>query len=174
VTVYGITGEGLWHQFLIMGVGKYTKQDCEGMLEKWFTKYSGVFFFMQEIKDFAFKHGYVDDYFGYRCYVPEVNSCHDDVVERGLRQACNFVIQCPSAAQTKMAMKRWGDVVNAIPGWKPLLQIHDEVISEVPEDKIEDADNILRYVMNDAVTGMKLPFTSEGKVGVTWADMVKL
>ena len=173
-TVYGISGDGLWHQFLIMGVGQYSKFDCQNMLDRWFMKYPGVYYFMEDCRARAMRDGYVTDYFGYKCYVPEVHSYHKDIAERGLRQACNFLIQCPSAAQTKLAMRSWLDVIDEIRGWEPLLQIHDEFISEVPDDGIEEADSILRYVMNDAVTGLSLKFDSEGGAGANWADMIKL
>lgn len=167
-TSYGISARSLWLKFLVMGITQFTIDDCQEFLNRWFQKYPGVWFALQEWGGFARKHGYIDNEFGYRCYVPEVFSTHKDVRERGVRQACNFMIQGPSAAQTKLAMKLLDEHQEHVPTILPLLQAHDELFTEVKEEYAEEANDLLKYAMEEAVTGYKVPFDSEGWIAYSW------
>lgn len=166
--VYGISPFGLSKQLAI------PIQQAKEYIDNYFKKYSGVRQWMSDITDFAKRTGYVQTVAGRIRYIPEINSSNKQTVSFGERMALNTPVQGTSADIIKIAM------INIAAKIKEqnlkslmLLQVHDDLLFEVPENEKDIMLKMIKYEMEHAMT-LKVPLIVDMKKGLNWAEMDKI
>lgn len=138
-----------------------SRKESKEIIENYFSKFPGVKKYMDEIVEKAKEQGYVETLFGRRRYLPELRSKNPMQRAFGERAAINAPIQGTASDLVKMAMlELYEDYANDM-----LLQVHDELIFELPAKKIEEhAANIKEVMENNVQLNVKL------KVNISWGD----
>ena len=145
--LYGKTVFGLAQEL------KLDRATAKLYIDTYFAKYPKIKSCMDNIKDFAHQHGYVETVFGRKIYLPNINSGNRIIRDAEERLALNAPMQGTSADIIKFAMVR-------IEQWllenklrtRMVLQVHDELIFEVPMDEIDAISNHLAKLMTETVT----------------------
>ena len=163
--VYGISSFGLSKQLDIP-----VKQAKE-YINSYFAKYIGIKNWSDRIIEETKQKGYVKTITGRIRYIPEINSTNKQIVSFGERMALNTPVQGTSADIIKIAMinvskKLKEQSLKA----KILLQVHDDLLLEVPKEEENIVINMLKYEMEHAVK-LDVPLLVEVKVGTNWAEM---
>ena len=161
--IYGITAFGLSQQI------KTGRKQAQEYIDNYLKKYSGIKTFMEETVKKATEEGYVETIFGRRRYVPELKSNNYVVRQFGNRVAMNTPIQGTAADIMKIAMNNVYDNLKGIDA-KVVLQVHDELILEVKEDQVEEAKQILKDSMENAVK-LDVPLKVELSQGKNWFEL---
>ncbi len=162
--IYGISGWGLAKQL-----------DCDpGEAHTFIRKYLDTFHeietFMEEQKEFARKHEYVQTLFGRKCFTPNINAKMQNVKMGAERAAINAPLQGTAADIMKMAMiKMPGALKGANLNAKMLLQVHDELIFEVPNSELEETSSLVKSIMENVVS-LDVPLIAEAGYGQSWAE----
>ncbi len=158
--VYGISDYGLSQDL------KIPRKEAGQYIKNYFSRYEGVKNYMEEIMEQARRSGYVTTLFNRRRYLPEINSSRFNLRSFAERTARNTPIQGTAADIIKLAMLR---VHNRLQeegcGAQLLLQVHDELILEVPREEKADTASLVREEMEQAVT-LEVPV----RVEVTWGE----
>lgn len=163
---------------IVYGIGAFSLsqdigtsvQEADRYIKGYLANYSGVATFMENAKKSAKEKGYAETYFGRRRYLPELNE--SNAIRRGFgeRVAMNMPIQGTAADIIKIAMiKVYDRLKDECPDAKLIMQVHDELIIEAPEEKAEKVKNLLKDVMENACK-MAVPFTVEVESGKTWYE----
>ncbi|MGW8193886.1 MAG: DNA polymerase I [Desulforhopalus sp.] len=157
--VYGMSSFGLSSQLDI------SRKEAQRFIDKYFHLYSGVQTFMTDIIDQARQRGYVTTLLGRRRSVPEIHAKNRTQREFAERMAINTPIQGSAADIIKLAMIRCRDALReqALPVTM-LLQIHDELVFELPESEVERTEPIIRTAMENALA-LDVPLTVNITVG---------
>ena len=144
--------------------------EAKEYMEAYLEKYHGVRDYMKRVVDQAKADGYVSTLFGRRRELPELKSSNFNMRSFGERVALNMPIQGTAADVIKLAMVHVADRLRA-EGLKArlILQVHDELIAECPEEETERVKSILREEMEGAVN-FSVPLTCEAKAGRSWAE----
>ena len=162
--VYGISDYGLSQN---LGI---SRKEAQQYIDTYFERYPGVKTFMQEIVREAKDTGYVETLFHRRRYLPEINSRNFNLRSFAERTAINSPIQGSAADIIKMAMiqleKRLKEEKLEA---KMLLQVHDELVFEVPENELTQLDALVKEVMENAVT-LSVPLVTDSSWGKTWYE----
>ena len=125
---------------------------------------------MGRVVELAKERGYAETLFGRRRYLPELGSSNFNTRSFGERVAMNMPVQGTAADIIKLAMIRVAKRLAAeVPEARLLLQVHDELIAECPEDKKELVARILTQEMEGAVS-LPVPLTAEAHWGHSWYD----
>ena len=144
--------------------------EANSYMNSYFEKFSGVKKYMEDIVKFAEEKGYVTSLYGRRRDIPELKSSNRNTREFGKRVALNMPIQGTAADIMKLAMI---SVYNGLkkPGLhaKLLLQIHDELIVECPEEEKEEVCAIVKSCM-ESVGSFTVPLLAEAGFGKSWAE----
>lgn len=162
--VYGISAFSLSKD---IGV---TVKEAKEYINNYLSHYSGVKEYMQRSIEEAEKLGYSQTMFNRRRYLPELKSSNFNLRSFGKRVAMNMPIQGTAADIIKIAMIK---VENRLKkenlNSKLILQVHDELIVESPENESQKVAKILREEMESAVN-LKVPLVAEASIGKTWYD----
>ena len=162
--VYGISEFSLAED---IGVSRYEARDY---IDSYLTNYAGVREYMKNVVADARETGYTTTMFGRKRYIPELKSSNFNIRQGAERIALNTPIQGTAADLIKLAMIR---VENALqerfPEAKLLLQVHDELIVECPEELAEQVAELVSREMQN-VASLKVPLTAEAKFGKSWYD----
>ncbi|MGP0002588.1 MAG: DNA polymerase I [Acetobacteraceae bacterium] len=162
--IYGISSFGLGRQ---LGI---TPGEARTYIDAYFTRYPAIRTYMERTKEEARIHGYVTTPFGRRCWVPGI--ADKNPARRGYaeRQAINAPLQGGGADIIKRAMVRLPKALREA-GLRSqlLLQVHDELLFEAPDDEVPALTSLARRVMENAAT-LSVPLVVETGVGRTWAD----
>lgn len=162
--VYGISAFSLSKD---IGV---TVKEAKEYINNYLSHYSGVKEYMQRSIEEAEKLGYSQTMFNRRRYLPELKSSNFNLRSFGKRVAMNMPIQGTAADIIKIAMIK---VENRLKkenlNSKLILQVHDELIVESPENESQKVAKILREEMESAVS-LKVPLVAEASIGKTWYD----
>ncbi len=162
--VYGISDYGLSRD---TGV---SRKEASRYIENYFTKYNGVKAFMDKSVGAAHQQGYVTTLLGRRRYLPDINSKNFNQRSFAERTAMNTPIQGTAADIIKKAMV---DVYRALQKEnlksRILLQVHDELVLEVPRGEVEQVSKIVKEAMEQSVA-LKVPLVVDVKIGKNWAD----
>jgi DNA polymerase-1 len=162
--IYGISGFGLARQ---LGI---TPGEARTYIDAYFTRYPGIRTYMERTKEEARINGYVSTPSGRRCWVPGI--ADKNPARRGYaeRQAINAPLQGGAADIIKRAMVRLPHAL-AEAGLRSrlLLQVHDELLFEAPEDEVPSLAAVARRVMESAAV-LSVPLVVETGAGPTWAD----
>ena len=162
--VYGISAFSLAQD---IGV---TNAEAALYIENYLRKYHSIRDYMKEIVDRAKKNGYVSTMFGRRRYLPELKSSNHNIRSFGERVALNMPIQGAAADIMKLAM------INTARGLEReglkarlVLQVHDELIAEAPENETERVKDILKREM-EGVARLSVPLTADVHSGGSWYE----
>lgn len=148
--------------------------EAKDFIDKYFAKFSGVQKYIEEIKEFALKKGYVKTMFGRKRYLPEVNSGVPQIRAAAEREAINMPVQGTAADLIKMAMiEVHKELKKVSPRSKMLLQVHDELVFEVLEKELEKAVKLIDEKM-EKVYKFCVPLKVDIEVGDNWRDLEKL
>ncbi|WP_283678279.1 DNA polymerase I [Lentilactobacillus sp. Marseille-Q4993] len=160
--VYGISSYGLANN-----TGISRKQAAE-FIDRYFEEYPGVKKYTEDIVKFARENGYVETVSNRRRYLPDINSKSFNLRSFAERTAMNTPIQGSAADIIKIAMIRMDEALKAMKT-KMLLQVHDELIFEVPDDELEEVQQLIPKIMDSAFK-LEVPLKVESHYGKTWFD----
>ncbi len=163
--VYGISDFGL-----ARGTG-VTREEAKAYIERYLDSYPGVRRYMQEVVVQGREKGYVSTVLGRRRYLPDLLSSNRTVRAMAERMALNAPIQGTSADIIKLAMLSVDKELRERGlRAKMLLQVHDDLVLEVPLDELEEVALLVKNCMENAFE-LKVPLEVEVKVGANWYDM---
>ncbi|MFA5447676.1 MAG: DNA polymerase I [Sphaerochaeta sp.] len=150
---------------------KITFSEARQFIAQYFERYEAVKLFIEETKQLAEEQGYVQTLLGHVRTIAEITSRSQVERARAQRIAVNTVIQGTAADIMKLAMLRADRLIaDQGLGMRLLLQIHDELIFEVPEDEIEAAKALVRQAMEGAVE-LSIPLRASLAVGHDWGEL---
>jgi DNA polymerase-1 len=157
--IYGISAHGLATR---LGIERKVAADY---IEKYFQRYPNIRQYMDKMIETARRQGYVTTELGRKCFTPEINSKNYTLRAFAERAAINAPLQGTAADIIKLAMVALKpDIAQYM-----ILQIHDELLFEVPEDKVEEYSQEIRKAMQN-VSGVTIPLIVDIGVGDNWAD----
>jgi DNA polymerase-1 len=166
--VYGISAFGLANQ---LGIGR---EEASDYIKKYFQKFPGIRDYMEETKAFARKHGYVETLFGRRVHIREINSRIPGHRGGAERAAINAPIQGAAADIIRRAMIRVPDALLAAKlSAKMLLQVHDELIFEAPDEETDAVCATARAVMEKAAlpaVELSVPLVVDARAAHNWDE----
>lgn len=162
--VYGISDFGLAAQLDV------SRKEAQGYIESYFARYTGVKSYMTDIVEKARVQGYVATLMGRRRYLPDIKHSNFNLRSFAERTAINTPIQGTAADIMKLAMLKV-DAALKKAGLKSriLLQVHDELVLEVPEEEKDQAADIVKNAMENAYQ-MEIPLEAEVSFGKNWAE----
>ena len=160
--IYGMSAFGLAQNLNI------ERQAAQNYIDRYFARYPGVRTYMNETRAIAHEKGYVETLFGRRLWVPEINSPNGMRRQGAERAAINAPMQGTAADLIKLAMI-------AVQGWvekeklqtKLIMQVHDELVLEVPESELSLIQEQLPLLMQ-GVAMLDVPLIAEVGVGKNW------
>ena len=143
--IYGISAFGLANQ---LGIAR---EEAGAYIKKYFERFPGIRDYMEETKAFCKKNGYVLTLFGRKCHYPEIAASNPSIRAFNERASINARLQGTAADIIRRAMVRMDAALakqklNA----QMLLQVHDELVFEVPEDEVEKTLPVIKKVMEEA------------------------
>ena len=148
-----------------------SRQAAQEFINAYFAAYSGISYYMLHIKDTARRQGYVTTLLGRKRSIPELHAANGALRGAGERMAINMPIQGTAADIVKIAMIRLAARLREGGfGARMLLQVHDELLLEVPSDEVERLIPVLRETMEGALP-LSVPLTVDVKVGTDWESM---
>ncbi len=166
--IYGISGFGLARQLSI------PQGEARDYIKAYFERFPGIRAYMDNAKQFAKVNHYVETLFGRRIHIPQIEDKNQAVRAFAERQAINAPIQGSAADIIKRAMIRLPAAIKAAGlNADMLLQVHDELIFEVPEAEADTAVAFITKVMEEAaapILELKVPLVAEAGVADSWAE----
>lgn len=163
---------------IVYGIGAFslskdigvTRKEADDYIKEYLRNYSGVDAYMKQVVEDAREKGYVETLFGRRRYLPELKSSNFNTRSFGERVARNMPIQGAAADIIKIAMIRVSDRLESEKlQARLILQVHDELIVECPEEEAEQVKKILQEEMEGAVQ-LSVPMQADASAGKTWYD----
>ncbi|MDO8386893.1 MAG: DNA polymerase I [Polaromonas sp.] len=160
--IYGMSSFGL-----ARNLGIETRA-AAAYIDKYFQRYPGVKNYMEQTVVFARDHGYVETVFGRRLQLSEINGGNGPRKKAAERQAINAPMQGTAADLIKLSMVKVQDVLDAEKrATKMIMQVHDELVFEVPEAEVEWVRSEIPRLMA-GVAELKVPLLAEIGVGPNW------
>ena len=148
-----------------------SRQEAARFIKTYFEKYPGVVKYLEEIREKARKDGYVETLLGRRRYIPDINNPNRQVREGAERMAINMPVQGTSADIIKVAMINLSREMDKRKlKSRMLLQVHDELVFEVPPGEEEAMCKLVPEIMDSAVT-LSVPLKVDTKSGKNWGEM---
>ena len=162
--VYGIS------EFSLADDIGVSRQEAKAYIDSYLEKYHGVRDFMHSVVERGTKEGYVSTLFGRRRYLPDLRDSKYMVREAAKRMAMNTPIQGTAADIIKIAMLRVFEALQTA-GLRArlVLQVHDELIVECPEEEAETVKALVTEQMEHAVS-LPVPLTADAKIGGSWYE----
>ncbi|MEP3045234.1 MAG: DNA polymerase I [Roseibium sp.] len=166
--IYGISAFGLANQ---LGIGRGEASDY---IKTYFERFPGIKDYMEAVKKDVHANGYVTTIFGRRAHYPEVNTKNPNMRSFYERAAINAPIQGSAADILRRAMVRMEDkLVASKLDAQMLLQVHDELIFEVPDSQVEATIPVVRQVMENAcdpVLKLSVPLQVDARAADNWDE----
>jgi DNA polymerase-1 len=162
--IYGMSAFGLAKQINV------SRTEAKNYIEDYFNNYPGVLEYMNDTKEKAKSQGFVETIFGRRLYLSQVNSKNKVQQQRALRTAINAPMQGTSADIIKRAMltiQEWIDSENN--NVKMIMQVHDELVFEMPVDSAKNYAQKIRLMMEAAAT-LSVPLIVDIGIGNNWQE----
>lgn len=157
-------------EFSLAGELKITRKAAKEYIDSYFNHYSGVKSYMDTTIEKAKESGFVTTLSMRRRYIPELQAKNFNLRSFGERAAMNTPIQGTAADIIKIAMVKVADALREkCPEAELILQVHDELICEVPENKAEVVAKILKEEMENAVE-LSVPLRADVKIGKSWFE----
>ncbi len=162
-----IYGQGAFGLSKNIGVSRSEAQD---LIEAYFEQFAGVKKYMDDSIAFCRDNGYVKTMMGRRRYIPDINSANKTVVGFAERNAINAPIQGSAADMIKMAMINIDARLSKMNiGTKMILQVHDELLFDVPKSELDEITPIIKQEMERAMP-LKVPVLVEAGTGNNWLE----
>jgi len=166
--IYGISAFGLANQ---LGI---EREEAGAYIRKYFERFPGIRDYMEETKEFAKTNGYVTTLFGRKCHYPEIKHSNHSIRAFNERAAINARLQGSAADIIRRAMTRMDTALetkrlNA----QMLLQVHDELVFEVPEDEVARTLPVIKAVMEDAphpAVSLSVPLQVDARAADNWDE----
>lgn len=166
--VYGISDFGLSQD---LGI---SRAEAKAYIEAYLQRYDGVRHYMKDIVEQGREHGYVQTLCGRKRWLPDLHSRNFNLRSFAERTALNTPIQGTAADIIKLAMlKVAADMQAAGMKSKMLLQVHDELIFDVPLAEQQPMTELVRLAMESAFA-LKVPLVVDAKLGENWYEMHKI
>ncbi len=166
--IYGISAFGLANQ---LGI---PRQEAGEYIDRYFKRFPGIRAYMETTKEQAHTHGFVETIFGRRVHLPAINSKNPAERAFNERAAINAPIQGAAADIIRRAMIRMPDALrDARLSARMLLQVHDELIFEAPDDEAEKTCALVAKVMADAAepaVKLSVPLDVEARAANNWDE----
>lgn len=148
--------------------------DAKKFIAAYFDVYSGIKIYMEETKAMARSLGYVETLFGRRRLLPEIQSMLPQLRSQAERMAINMPVQGTDADLMKLSMVALSTELPRIsPNSRMLLQVHDELLFEVPESEVEKVARTIKGIM-ESVEKIGVPIVVEAKQGLNWDEMERV
>jgi DNA polymerase I len=166
--IYGISAFGLANQ---LGIAR---EEASAYIKKYFERFPGIRAYMDATRDFCRANGYVETLFGRKCHYPDIKASNASVRSFNERAAINARLQGTAAdiirrAMTKMEAALAEHKLSA----QMLLQVHDELIFEVPDDEVAATLPVVQHVMQDApfpAVLLSLPLQVDARAADNWDE----
>jgi DNA polymerase I len=166
--IYGISAFGLANQ---LGIAR---EEASAYIKKYFERFPGIRAYMDETRDFCRNHGYVETLFGRKCHYPDIRASNASVRSFNERAAINARLQGTAADIIRRAMIRMeGALAEKKLSAQMLLQVHDELIFEVPDDEVAATLPVVQHVMQDApfpAVLLSLPLHVDARAADNWDE----
>jgi DNA polymerase-1 len=164
--VYGISAFGLANQ---LGIAR---EEAAAYIKKYFERFPGIRDYIETTKAFAKKNGYVETLFGRKCHYPEIAVSNASIRAFNERAAINARLQGSAADIIRRAMIRMESALaqKRLAG-QMLLQVHDELVFEVPDAEVERSLPVIKAVMEDAplpAVSLSVPLQVEAHAADNW------
>ncbi|HXG78588.1 MAG TPA: DNA polymerase I [Methyloceanibacter sp.] len=164
--IYGISSVGLAAQ---LGI---SRSEAGAYIKTYFERFPGIRDYMEAMKETAKRHGYVKTLFGRKVHYPEINTKNASLRGNYERAAINAPIQGSAADIIRRAMIRMGPALAAAGlSARMLMQVHDELVFEAPEEEVEKTMDVARSVMEKApepALKLKVPLKVDARSGDNW------
>lgn len=168
--IYGMSAVGLAESLTSITKKHHSKEDAEKMMSDYFVEFNGVKSCLEGLVDYADHYGYSRTLFGRIRPIPELASNDLNIREKGKRLAMNSPVQGSAADIIKMAMVNCHKaIVEKGLQSKIILQIHDELLFEVPKSEVEIMEKLIKHEMENVVK-LSIPLTIELGKGANWAE----
>ncbi len=166
--IYGISAFGLANQ---LGI---PREEASAYIKKYFERFPGIRDYMEDTKAFAKKNGYVLTLFGRKCHYPDIAAGNPSIRAFNERAAINARLQGTAADIIRRAMVRMDAALakkklNA----QMLLQVHDELVFEVPEDEVDKTLPVVKSVMEEAplpALSLAVPLAVDARAAHNWDE----
>lgn len=163
-TIYGQGPHALSRQL------KISHAEAKEFIERYFLRFQRVREYLDSMVEYARTHGYVETIFKRRRYIPELRDRNFSIRAFGERTAANSPIQGSAADLIKIAMIHIRDrlVAERLKG-RMLLQVHDELVLEVPGDEVEAVTELVKHEMEHAAS-LSVPLIVDVGTGMNWVE----
>jgi DNA polymerase I len=166
--IYGISAFGLANQ---LGIAR---EEASAYIKKYFERFPGIRAYMDETRDFCRTNGYVTTLFGRKCHYPDIKASNASVRSFNERAAINARLQGTAADIIRRAMVRMEDALAEKKlSAQMLLQVHDELIFEVPDNEVAATLPVVQHVMQDApfpAVLLSLPLQVDARAANNWDE----
>lgn len=166
--IYGISAFGLANQ---LGIAR---EEASAYIKKYFERFPGIRAYMDETRDFCRSNGYVTTLFGRKMYYPDIKASNASVRAFNERASINARLQGTAADIIRRAMTRMEDaLVQKKLTAQMLLQVHDELIFEVPDAEVEATLPVVQHVMQDApfpAVNLSVPLHVDARAANNWDE----
>jgi len=166
--IYGISAFGLANQ---LGIGR---EEAGLYIRRYFERFPGIRAYMDETKTFCREHGYVETLFGRRCHYPDIAASNPSIRAFNERAAINARLQGTAADIIRRAMVRMEPALKqAGLSAQMLLQVHDELVFEVPEAEAQATLPVVKHVMEQAAlpaVALAVPLKVEAHAAANWEE----
>ncbi|MDP3691159.1 DNA polymerase I [Bradyrhizobium sp.] len=166
--IYGISAFGLANQ---LGIAR---EEASAYIKKYFERFPGIRAYMDSTRDFCRTHGYVETLFGRKCHYPDIKASNASIRAFNERAAINARLQGTAADIIRRAMTR---IEEALAEKKlsaqMLLQVHDELIFEVPDDEVAATIPVVQHTMQDApfpAVLLSVPLHVDARAANNWDE----
>ncbi|KRR29440.1 DNA polymerase I [Bradyrhizobium retamae] len=166
--IYGISAFGLANQ---LGIAR---EEASAYIKKYFERFPGIRAYMDETRDFCRTNGYVLTLFGRKCHYPDIKASNASIRSFNERAAINARLQGTAADIIRRAMIRMEDALAEKKlSAQMLLQVHDELIFEVPDDEVAATLPVVQHVMQDApfpAVALSVPLRVDARAANNWDE----
>jgi DNA polymerase-1 len=166
--IYGISAFGLAAQ---LGI---EREEARAYIQKYFERFPGIRDYMDETKAFCKQNGYVLTLFGRKAHYPEIRASNPTIRAFNERASINARLQGSAADIIRRAMIRMdGALAKAKLNAQMLLQVHDELVFEVPEDEVDRTLPVIKKVMEEApmpAVSLSVPLHVDAHAAHNWDE----
>jgi DNA polymerase I len=147
------------------------RTEAKEFIDKYFDIYKKIKTYIEYTKNFAHQHGYSQTLFGRRRYLPDINSSMPMLRAAAERMAINMPVQGTAADLMKLAMiNLHRDLPKVSPDTKIVLQVHDELVLEIPKNELKKVAEFVKQTM-EVVHKLSVPLTVDVEVGDNWGKL---
>src|SRR5436190_330524 len=166
--IYGISAFGLANQ---LGIAR---EEASAYIKKYFERFPGIRAYIDETRDFCRTNGYVETLFRRKCHYPDIKASNASIRSFNERAAINARLQGSAADIIRRAMIRMEDALAEKKlSAQMLLQVHDELIFEVPDDEVAATLPVVQHTMQDApfpAVLLSLPLQVDARAAHNWDE----